>query len=109
MPTKQRKPPTPRQHFELRALCLEIVATCAIADAQSRAKKIVSENDQAWFINQAATWVRWFHANSRKWRIKLDRANDDDRDFVNGFLNQWADSFVRSPSTYRKRHPILTQ
>src|SRR4051794_20619683 len=100
MPTKQRKPPTPKRHFEMGVLCLEIAVSCALIDAQSRAKKVVSKNDQAWFIVQAETWVRWFHANSRKWRIKLDRETDDDRDFVCGFLNHWADSFVQSPNTY---------
>ena len=109
MPTKQHKPPTPQSYFEMRALCPEIVASSAITDAQARAKKAVNEQDQVWFINQAETWVRWFHANNRKWRNKLERESNNDRDFVLVFLNHWADAFVRNPNTYKKRHPIIAQ
>jgi hypothetical protein len=97
MPTKLCKPPTPKRYFEMRALCPEIIASLAITDAQARAKKAISEQDRAWFIDHAETWVRWFHANSLKWRKKLDRENDDDRNFVMAFLNHWADAFVSAP------------
>jgi len=66
MPTKLCKPPTPKRHFEMRALCPEIIASLAITDAESRANKPVGDRDRDWFINQAETWVRWFHANNRQ-------------------------------------------
>jgi hypothetical protein len=103
------KPPTPKRHFEMRAICPEIIASLAITDALARVKKAVSQRDQAWFIQQVETWVRWFHANNRKWRNKLDRESDDDRDFVLAFVDHWADAFVRNPDTYKRRHPILGQ
>ena len=107
MRTKLCKPPTPKLHFELRALIPAIIATFAIIDAQVRAKKAVSEQDREWFIEQAETWVRWFHANNRQWRKRLERESNTDRDFVLAFLNHWADAFVQNPGTYKKRHPIL--
>ena len=109
MPTKLCKPPTPKSHFEMRALCPTIIASFAITDAQTRAKKPVSEQDQEWFINQAETWVRWFHANNPKWRKKLDRESNDDRDFVLAFVNHWADAFVKHPGVYKSQHPLLRQ
>jgi hypothetical protein len=109
MPTKLCKPPTPKRHFEMRAICPEIIASFAITDAQARAKKAVSERDRAWFIMQAEAWVRWFHANNRKWRGKLKRGSNDDRDFVLAFANHWADAFVRNPEAYKRRHHILGQ
>jgi hypothetical protein len=109
MPTTLCKPPTPQCHFEMRAICPAIVASCAITDALARAKNAVSELDRAWFIQQAETWVRWFHANNRQWRNRLDRERNDDRDFVLVFMNHWADAFVRNPEAYKKRHPILGQ
>jgi hypothetical protein len=109
MPTKLCKPPTPKRHFEMRAICPEIIAASAISDAQARAKKGVCEPERAWFIQQAETWVRWFHANNRRWRKKLERESNDDRDFVLAFMNHWSDAFLRNPDTYRRRHPILGQ
>ena len=109
MPTTLCKPPTPKRHFDMRAICPEIIGSLAITDAQARAKNAVSEQDRAWFIQQAETWVRWFHANNRKWRNRLDRESNDDRDFVLAFVNHWADAFVRNPEAYKKRHPILGQ
>jgi hypothetical protein len=109
MPTKLCKPPTPQRHFEMRAICPEIIASTAIIDAQARAKNAVSEQDRAWFIQHAETWVRWFHANNRKWRNKLERESNDDRDFVLVFVNHWADAFLRNPDAYKCRHPILDQ
>jgi hypothetical protein len=109
MPTKLCKPPTPKLHFESRALCPAIIASLAITDAQVRAKKSTSGPDQEWFVEQAETWVRWFHANDRKWRKKLARENDDDRDFVLAFVNHWADAFVQNPGTYKSQHPLLGQ
>ena len=109
MPTKLCKPPTPQRHFEMRAICPAILAFCAVTDAQARAKKAISEQDQEWFTQQAETWVRWFHANNGKWRKKLERESNDDRDFVLAFVNHWADAFVRNPEAYKKRHPILGQ
>ena len=108
MPTKLCKPPTPKRHFEMRALCPAVIASLAITDAQARAKKITPQ-DQAWFIDQAATWVRWFHANNPKWRKKLDRESNDDRDFVLAFVNHWADAFVKNTGVYKSRHPLLGQ
>ena len=101
MPTTLCKPPTPKLHFEMRAICPDIIAFSAIIDAQARVKKAVSERDQEWFIHQAETWVRWFHANNRKWRGKLERESNDDRDFVLAFVNHWADAFLRSPEAYK--------
>ena len=109
MPTKLCKPPTPQHHFQMRAIRPETIASLVITDAQTRAKKSVSERDQEWFIQQAETWVRWLHANNRKWRGKLERGSNDDRDFVLAFANHWADAFVRNPEAYKKRHPILGQ
>ena len=109
MPSKLCKPPTPKRHFEMRAICPAILASFAIADAATRAKKAISEQDQAWFIDQAETWVRWFHANNRQWRRKLDRENNDDRDFVLAFLNHWANAFISDPEMYKRRHPVLGQ
>ena len=109
MLTKQPKPPTPKGLFENRALSPEIVAALAITDAQARAKKAVSDQDQEWFIKQAETWVRWLHANNPQWRNKLDRESNNDRDFVSRFLNHWADAIVRNPSAYKKRHPLIAQ
>jgi hypothetical protein len=109
MPTKLCKPPTPKLHFESRALCPAIIASLAITDAEVRAKKAVNEQDQAWFIDQAETWVRWFHANNRQWRMKLDRESNDDRDFVLAFVNHWADAFVKNTGVYKSRHPLLGQ
>ena len=109
MPTKMCKPPTPKLHFGTRALCPAIIASIAITDAQARAKKAASEPDQAWFIQHAETWVRWFHANNRQWRKKLERESNDDRDFLLAFLNHWADAFVQNPGTYKNRHPIIGQ
>jgi hypothetical protein len=109
MPTKLCKPPTPKGHFEMRAICPEIIASSVIIDAQARVKKSVSEQDRTWFIQQAGTWVRWFHANNRKWRNRLERESNDDRDFVLVFMNYWADTFVRNLEAYKKRHPILGQ
>jgi hypothetical protein len=109
MPTKLCKPPTPKLHFEMRALCPEIFASLAITDAQARAKKPVGEQDRAWFVDQAETWLRWLHANNPKWRKKLDRESNDDRDFVLAFLNYWADAFVQNPGTYKSQHPLLGQ
>ena len=109
MPTKLCKPPTPKLHFETRAICPAIIASFAITDAEFRAKKPVSEQDREWFVEQAETWVRWFHANDRKWRTKLDRENDDDRNFVLAFANHWADAFVSNPQTYKSQHPLLGQ
>ena len=109
MPTKLCKPPTPKLHFESRALCPAIIASLAIDDAESRANKSVSEQDQAWFIQHAETWVRWFHANNPKWRKKLDRESNDDRDFVLAFANHWANAFVQNPAVYKKCHPLLGQ
>jgi hypothetical protein len=109
MPTKLCKPPTPRNHFDCRAICPEIIASLAITDAQVRAKKSVSDQDRAWFIQQAETWVRWLHANNRRWRKRLDRESSEDRDFVLVFVNHWADSFLVNPDTYKRRHPILGQ
>lgn len=106
MPTQKHKPPTPRRYFEMRALCPEPAASFAITDAQARAKVAIGEQDQAWFIQQAETWVRWLHANNRIWRTRLDRESNDDRDFVLAFLNHWADAFVKDPGTYKHRHPI---
>jgi|ERR1019366_3234526 hypothetical protein len=109
MPTKLCKPPTPKRHFETRALCPAIIASLAIADAESRAKKPVSEQDREWFIQQAETWVRWFHANSRQWRMKLERESNGDRDFVSRFVSHWACAFVKNPGTYKSQHPLLGQ
>jgi len=109
MPSKLCKPPTPKLHFQRRAICPEFIASCAITDAQDRAKKGVSEQDRKWFIQQAETWVRWFHANNLKWRKKLERKSNEDRDFVLAFVNHWAGAFVRNPEAYKKRHPILGQ
>jgi hypothetical protein len=109
MPTKLCKPPTPKRHFEMRAICPAIIASLAITDAQARAKRAVSEKDRTWFIQQAETWVRWLHANNRRWRKKLNRESNDDRDFVLAFVNHWADAFVRNPKAYKKRHPTLGQ
>ena len=109
MPTKMCKPPTPKLHFEKRALCPEIAASIAITDAQVRAKKAASEPDREWFVEQAETWVRWFHANNPQWRRKLERESNDDRDFVLAFLNHWADAFVQNPDAYKSRHPLLGQ
>ena len=109
MPTKLCKPPTPKLHFETRALCPAIIASIAIIDAQVRAKKPVSEQDRAWFIDQAETWVRWFHANNPKWRKKLERESNDDRDFILAFVNHWADAFVKNLGTYKSQHPLLGQ
>ena len=109
MPTKLCKPPTPKLHFENRALCPAIIASLAITDAEFRAKKPVSEQDQAWFIQQAETWVRWLHANNRKWRKRLEQESNEDRDFVLAFVNHWANAFVNDPQTYKGRHPILGQ
>ena len=109
MPIKLRKPPTPKHHFESRAICPKIITSIAIAEAHARAKKSVSEQDREWFVEQAETWVRWLHANSLKWRKKLDRENNDDRDFLLAFLNHWADAFVSDPQTYEQRHPLLGQ
>ena len=55
MPTKLCKPPTPPRHFQMRAICPEIIASLAITDAQARAKKAVSERDREWFIHEAET------------------------------------------------------
>lgn len=107
MPTKLRNPPTPQRHFEMRAICPAIIASSAITDAQARAKRAVSERDRAWFIERAETWVRWLHANNRRWRKKLNRESNDDRDFVLAFVSHWADAFVRNPEAYKKSHPIL--
>jgi hypothetical protein len=104
MPTQLCKPPTPKRHFEMRAICPSIIATFAITDAQARAKSAVSEQDQAWFVDHAETWVRWFHANNRQWCKRLDRESNDDRDFVVAFVNHWADAFVSSPESYKHRH-----
>jgi hypothetical protein len=101
--------PTPQRHFEMRVLCPSIVAASAILDAQARAKKTISQPDQVWFINQAETWVRWLHGNDPKWRKKLDRESNADRDFLVRFVSHWAESFVTSPSTYKRRHPIVAQ
>jgi hypothetical protein len=109
MPTTLCKPPTPKRHFEMRAICPEIIASSAITDAQGRAKNALSEPEGVWFIQQAETWVRWFHANNRKWRKALERESNGDRDFVLAFVNHWADAFVRNPNTYKRRHPILSQ
>jgi hypothetical protein len=109
MPTKLCKPPTPKRHFESRALCPAIIASLAIADAQVRASKSLTDQDQAWFIQQAETWVRWFHANNPKWRKKLERESNEDRDFVSQFVNHWADFFVQNPDAYKNRHPLLGQ
>lgn len=106
MQTKQRKPPTPKLYFEMRALCPEIVAASAITDAQARAKKAVSKRDQEWFIKQAETWMRWCHANDRHWLTRLERECDEDRDYVLAFVNHWADAFVQDPKQYKRRHPI---
>jgi hypothetical protein len=109
MPTKLCKPPTPKLHFETRALCSEIIASLAITDAQVRARKAVSEEDQAWFIQQAETWVRWFHANNPQWRKRLERESNGDRDIVSRFVNHWADAFVQNPGVYKSQHPLLGQ
>jgi hypothetical protein len=109
MPTKLCKPPTPICHFDSRAICPEIIASFAITDAEVRAKKAVNEQDQAWFIDQAERWVRWFHANNRQWRMKLDRESNDDRDFVLAFVNHWADAFVNNTGVYKSQHPLLGQ
>jgi hypothetical protein len=109
MPTQLCKSPTPQRHFEMRAICPEVIASFAITDALARTKNAVSEQDRTWFVEQAETWVRWFHANNRQWRNRLERESDDDRDFVLAFMNHWADAFVRNPEAYKKRHPILGQ
>ena len=109
MPTKLCKPPTPKSHFDRRAICPVIIASLAITDAQTRAKKAVNEQERAWFIQQAEAWVRWFHANNRQWRKKLDRENNDDRDFILAFVNHWADAFVKNLGTYKSQHPLLGQ
>jgi hypothetical protein len=106
MQTKQRKPPTPKLYFEMRALCPEIAAASAINDAQARARKAVSKRGQEWFIKQAEIWVRWFHANDRRWHTRLERESDEDRDTIFAFLNHWADAFVQDPEQYRRRHSI---
>jgi hypothetical protein len=109
MPTKLCKPPTPKLHFDSRAICPAIIASFAITDAQARARKPVSEQDREWFVDQAETWVRWFHANNPKWRKKLERESNDDRDFVSRFVNHWACAFVSNPQTYKSQHPLLSQ
>ena len=53
--------------------------------------------------------MRWLHANDRKWRKKVDRESNDDRDFVFAFVKHWADAFVRNPEAYKRRYPILGQ
>ena len=52
------------------------------------------------------TWLRWFHANSKEWRKKLERESSDDRDFILMFVRHWARAFIMDPQAYKERHPI---
>ena len=103
------KAPTAKNYFDLRAICPEVCAAIAITEAQAHSKRSVSRQDQEWFIIQAETWVRWFHANNRNWHARLEREADSDRDFVAMFLNHWAEAFLQDPGSYKERHPILNE
>ena len=110
MPTKLCKPPTPQRHFEMRAICPAIIASLS----QSQTPRPVPRKSSATKIEcGSSSRPKPGCAGSTptigRWRNKLDRESNDDRDFVLAFVNHWADAFVRNPAAYKKHHPMLGQ
>ena len=84
----------------------EIMASLVIVDAKTLKDTNISKTDAEWFVRQTDTWLRWFHANSKVWRQKLERESSDDRDFILMFVRHWARAFIMDPQMYKRRHPI---
>lgn len=97
------KPLTPQRYFDNRAICPIVIARLAIQDMQEDCSKKLKPELYAWFVAHADARVCSLHANNPHWRSRLERESEEDRDFVIGFVEQWARAFVLNPEEYQKR------
>lgn len=78
--------------FDTRAINPRIMATVAIGDHP--------EADA--FIEHTDCRVRRMYAIDAKWRRKLERESNADRDFILMFIRHWAEAFRNNPARYLK-------
>jgi hypothetical protein len=105
MLAKTKLPPTPTAEFiRATSLALEIIALTILGDRKAADK--LTDDESAWFVIHVDHWVRWFHANDRKWRSKLQGRSNAGRDYVYVFVNHWLDAYLKNPAQYQERHPF---
>lgn len=100
------KKPTSTKVFESRTpLMLDVVITHVMEQKGIRFPiNGITQQQLDNFANHANEWIRWFHANNKQWRKKIE--SNAGREWLYTFVGHWCDAFKLNPDTYLQRHTL---
>ena len=102
-PTRIKRPPTAREHFEAATPIMpDVVAETCLA---ARDHTLTAEQYK-WFVEHVDVWTRWFHANNAEWKRSLESEGNQGRDQLYVWVNHWLDAYLLDPERYQRQHPI---